>query len=45
MGCGLFFYDFDGVFTDNRVLVGEDEKESVFCNRSDGIAMSRNEDS
>ena len=31
--------DFDGVMTDNRVLVSEDGKESVFCNRSDGLGM------
>jgi len=37
----LFFYDFDGVLTDNRVLVGEDGRESVFCNRSDGLAIRR----
>jgi YrbI family 3-deoxy-D-manno-octulosonate 8-phosphate phosphatase len=36
----LFIYDFDGVMTDNRVLVGEDGKESVFCNRSDGLAVA-----
>lgn len=34
------FYDFDGVMTDNRVLVSEDGKESVFVNRSDGLAVS-----
>lgn len=32
-------FDFDGVFTDNRVLVDEDGKESVFCNRSDGLGV------
>jgi 3-deoxy-D-manno-octulosonate 8-phosphate phosphatase (KDO 8-P phosphatase) len=36
----LFLYDFDGVMTDNRVMVGEDGNESVFCNRSDGLAIS-----
>jgi 3-deoxy-D-manno-octulosonate 8-phosphate phosphatase (KDO 8-P phosphatase) len=36
----LFLYDFDGVMTDNRVLVSEDGKESVFCNRSDGLAIA-----
>jgi 3-deoxy-D-manno-octulosonate 8-phosphate phosphatase KdsC-like HAD superfamily phosphatase len=36
----LFIYDFDGVMTDNCVLVGEDGKESVFCNRSDGLAVA-----
>lgn len=33
-------FDFDGVFTDNRVLVDEDGKESVICNRSDGLGVS-----
>ena len=32
-------FDFDGVFTDNRVLVGEDGRESVFCSRSDGLGL------
>lgn len=36
----LIIYDFDGVMTDNRVLVREDGKEAVFCNRSDGLAIS-----
>jgi YrbI family 3-deoxy-D-manno-octulosonate 8-phosphate phosphatase len=36
----LFLYDFDGVMTDNKVIVGEDSKESVVCNRSDGLAIS-----
>lgn len=34
------FYDFDGVMTDNRVLVSEDGKESVFANRGDGLGIS-----
>jgi 3-deoxy-D-manno-octulosonate 8-phosphate phosphatase KdsC-like HAD superfamily phosphatase len=29
-----------GVFTDNRVLVDETGKESVFCDRADGMALS-----
>lgn len=29
-------FDFDGVFTDNRVYLSEDGKEMVCCNRSDG---------
>lgn len=37
----LVVFDFDGVFTDNRVLVGEDGKESVLCNRSDGLGLRR----
>jgi len=32
----LVVYDFDGVMTDNRVLVREDGMEAVMCNRSDG---------
>ena len=32
-------FDFDGVFTDNRVIISEDGKESVACNRSDGIGL------
>ena len=32
----IVVFDFDGVFTDNRVLVSEDGKESVFCSRGDG---------
>ena len=37
----LFIYDFDGVLTDNRVYVSEDGKESVCCNRSDGLAIEK----
>ncbi len=33
------FFDFDGVMTDNRVLVTEDGKEAVFCNRADGLGV------
>ena len=32
-------FDFDGVFTDNRVLVSEDGRESVFCSRADGFGL------
>jgi YrbI family 3-deoxy-D-manno-octulosonate 8-phosphate phosphatase len=32
-------FDFDGVLTDNRVYVDQDGKESVCCNRSDGLAF------
>jgi len=35
----LVVFDFDGVFTDNRVLVFPDGKEAVFCNRSDGLGL------
>jgi N-acylneuraminate cytidylyltransferase len=34
-------FDFDGVFTDNRVLVAEDGVEAVLCNRSDGLGLDR----
>ena len=36
----LIVYDFDGVMTDNRVYLCEDGKETVLCNRSDGLAVS-----
>ena len=29
-------FDFDGVFTNNKVYLSEDGKESVRCDRSDG---------
>ena len=32
-------FDFDGVFTDNRVIVSENGKESVICNRADGLGL------
>lgn len=35
----LIIYDFDGVLTDNKVLVSEDGLESVSCNRADGLAI------
>lgn len=33
--------DFDGVMTDNRVLVFSDGTEAVYCNRSDGLGIRR----
>jgi YrbI family 3-deoxy-D-manno-octulosonate 8-phosphate phosphatase len=33
-------FDFDGVFTNNSVIVDENGKESVICNRSDGLGIS-----
>lgn len=33
-------FDFDGVFTDNKVYVNQDGVESVVCYRSDGIGLS-----
>ena len=35
----LIVYDFDGVMTDNLVYLSENGKESVACNRSDGLAV------
>lgn len=37
----LIAFDFDGVFTDNSVFVSETGAESVRCNRSDGLGLSR----
>ena len=37
----LVVFDFDGVFTDNKVLVSEDGVESVWCDRSDSLGMNR----
>jgi N-acylneuraminate cytidylyltransferase len=37
----LICFDFDGVMTDNRVLVMEDGSEGVLCNRSDGLGLER----
>lgn len=34
-------FDFDGVFTDNTVIVSQDGVESVKCWRSDGLGLSR----
>lgn len=35
----LIILDFDGVMTDNKVIVLEDGSEGVVCNRSDGLAI------
>lgn len=35
----MIVFDFDGVFTDNRVLVFQDGSEAVFCSRSDGFGL------
>jgi N-acylneuraminate cytidylyltransferase len=37
----LVVLDFDGVLTDNRVLVSSDGHESVACHRGDGLGMAR----
>jgi YrbI family 3-deoxy-D-manno-octulosonate 8-phosphate phosphatase len=36
----LVVFDFDGVFTDNTVIISEDGKESVSCSRSDGLGLT-----
>lgn len=33
--------DFDGVLTDNRVVVSEEGQEAVLCSRGDGLGLSR----
>jgi N-acylneuraminate cytidylyltransferase len=33
--------DFDGVFTDNRVIVFQDGREAVICDRGDGWGMAQ----
>lgn len=35
----LIVYDFDGVMTNNKVILSEDGLESVVVNRSDGLAV------
>jgi len=37
----LLVLDFDGVMTDNRVLVDQNGKEAVWCDRSDGLGITR----
>ena len=37
----LVLLDFDGVLTDNRVIVSELGEESVVCSRADGIGIAR----
>lgn len=38
-GIELIFYDFDGVLTNNRIILREDGLESVIVNRADGLAI------
>jgi 3-deoxy-D-manno-octulosonate 8-phosphate phosphatase (KDO 8-P phosphatase) len=40
----LVAFDFDGVFTDNRVYVDQEGREMVCCWRSDGIGLRRLEE-
>ncbi len=37
----LLVLDFDGVLTDNRVIVRQDGSESVSCDRSDGLGIEK----
>jgi N-acylneuraminate cytidylyltransferase len=37
----LFVFDFDGVFTDNRVYVDQSGRETVSCSRADGLGVER----
>jgi len=37
----LIVYDFDGVMTDNRVIVFQDGTEAVVVNRADGLGVDR----
>ena len=36
----MIVFDFDGVFTDNRVLTMQDGTEAVFCWRGDGLGIA-----
>lgn len=40
-GLRLVAFDFDGVFTDNHVVVLDDGHEAVRCTRADGLGLSR----
>ncbi|MEY2940072.1 MAG: hypothetical protein RIS58_1059, partial [Actinomycetota bacterium] len=33
-------FDFDGVFTDNKVIVSQDGSEFVVCDRGDGMGIT-----
>lgn len=37
----MVIFDFDGVFTDNTVILSQDGTESVCCWRGDGLGLSR----
>ncbi len=37
----LIVYDFDGVMTDNRVIIFQDGTEAVMVNRADGLGVHR----
>ena len=35
------FFDFDGVFTPNTVIINEDGQEAVPCSRFDGLGLAK----
>lgn len=35
----MIVFDFDGVFTDNRVIVMQDGSEAVICSRAEGFGL------
>jgi YrbI family 3-deoxy-D-manno-octulosonate 8-phosphate phosphatase len=35
----IIVFDFDGVFTDNKVIVFDDGREAVVCSRGDGLGL------
>ena len=37
----LVAFDFDGVFTDNKVYVFQDGSEAVCCSRADGLGLEK----
>ena len=37
----LFISDFDGVFTNNKVLINQFGQETVLCDRADGIGINK----
>jgi 3-deoxy-D-manno-octulosonate 8-phosphate phosphatase (KDO 8-P phosphatase) len=37
----LIVFDFDGVFTDNKVIISQEGIESVVCYRSDGMGITK----
>jgi 3-deoxy-D-manno-octulosonate 8-phosphate phosphatase (KDO 8-P phosphatase) len=37
----LIVFDFDGVFTNNKVIVSEEGKEYVICSRADGLGLKK----
>jgi YrbI family 3-deoxy-D-manno-octulosonate 8-phosphate phosphatase len=41
VGIDLLALDFDGVLTDDRVLVDQDGREAVWCHRGDGWGLAR----